>query len=126
MKKCLHCGEKIEDDEEFCPVCGYEVDKKEKALYKSCKYCGVTGFILGIFAFSLGGNIIMGIMAVVFSYMKIKQDRINRTKQRNAFAIAGYVSGICVIILYIVALILQFMDGSGILLYLNFQNFVLL
>lgn len=134
MKKCMHCGEVMEDDEEFCPVCGYEVEKKEELqtsknfenTHVRHKHCALTGFILGLLAFLLGGNIIMGIMAVVFSYIQIKQDKIERTKQRNAFAIAGYVSGICIIILYIVALILQFMDGSGILLYLNFQNFVLL
>lgn len=48
MKKCIHCGKEIEDDDKFCPKCGFpQVEEKEKhnlseisALVRKCPNCG--------------------------------------------------------------------------------------
>lgn len=127
MKKCMHCGEVMEDDEEFCPVCGYEVEKKEELqtsknfenTHVRHKHCALTGFILGLLAFLLGGNIILGIMAIIFSRMQIKQEKVMQAKERDCFAVVGLVLGICSVILYVLALIIYLADGFNFLLYLK-------
>ena len=127
MKKCMHCGEVMEDDEEFCPVCGYEVEKKEELqtsknfenTHVRHKHCALTGFILGLLAFLLGGNIILGIMAIIFSHMQIKQEKAMQAKKRDCFATAGFVLGICIVILYVLALILYWVNDFVLLTYLN-------
>ena len=139
MKKCIHCGEEMEDDEEFCPVCGYEAAKIkkegreetpkeetpkasvwEKMKCTHFKYGGVTGFVIGIVAFLLGGNVILGIVCVLFSYIQIRQDKKERVQKKDACAFAGLILGCIVIILYIISLILSLVLNVSVLSFLVF------
>ena len=134
MKKCIHCGEEMEDDEQFCPVCGYEAAEKEEPqtskifenAHERHKHCAITGFILGIAAFLLGGNIMLGIMAIIFSHIHIKLEKAMRVKERDCFGAAGFILGICIVILYVLALIIYLSDGFNLLSYLNIIKFIII